>query len=172
MSKAIGYSLWLVPDTDSQAYLALSERIKDIALKYQTPLFEPHVTLLGGIQDLEKNVREKTQTLSKTLKPLEIQTCGIDSYETYFQALFLKVKKTPEIMQIYEESRQHFGLPEKEHFPHLSIAYGEFALNDIQSLQAALESIESVFFAKTIELWRTEGETKQWTKLETFFLEQ
>ena len=75
-------------------------------------------------------------------------------------------------MQIYEESRQHFGLPEKEHFPHLSIAYGEFALNDIQSLQAALESIESVFFAKTIELWRTEGETKQWTKLETFFLEQ
>lgn len=167
MSEAVGYSLWLVPEKDSQAYRLLSKYIQSLAVKHKSPLFEPHITLLGGIQDSEENIRKKTLKLLGVLTSLEIHTRDIGSCESYFQALFLKVALTKEILQTYEKSRQYFALPKKEYFPHLSIAYGEFSQDKTRLFRKSLTIPNFNFSVKTIELWRTEGSVDQWEKIET-----
>lgn len=92
MSKASGYSLWFVPDVESDVHRKLSGCIEEIAKSYRTPNFVPHVTLLGGVCGREKDIRAKTENLASFLIPYEIDLGEIGSNGTYFQILFLKVR--------------------------------------------------------------------------------
>jgi len=47
MSKAKGYSLWLMPT--EEVYDGLNTIISQLSRKYSTQYFKPHVTLIGEI---------------------------------------------------------------------------------------------------------------------------
>lgn len=47
MAAFSGYSLWLLPDEPS--IKQLSATIEEYAEKLDTPVFGPHMTLLGGV---------------------------------------------------------------------------------------------------------------------------
>lgn len=61
------YSLWLKPP-DGPTCSKLAQEIAAQAKEYSGPLFEPHVTLLGGIDGEEDAVLEKARSLAGKLK--------------------------------------------------------------------------------------------------------
>ena len=66
MSKAKGYSIWLMPE--GKHYRLLNNTIYEFSKKYSTPSFLPHVTLLGDVEGNESDISNKTTLLAQNLK--------------------------------------------------------------------------------------------------------
>lgn len=172
MPKTSGYSLWLVPDTKSEALRVLAQHIADIAKKHQTPNFVPHATLLGGVDGTEADMRAKTQELAEKLAPYDIRLCGVGSNGTYFQILFSKIDETVPVMHANVVAQQVFGVDKGVYFPHASLAYGDFSPEQISALKQQLTEGKPVsgmsFLVQEIELWRCKGEVQEWYKVAAF----
>ena len=173
MSKASGYSLWLVPDTKSEMYHALAQCIADIAKEYQTSNFVPHATLLGGVDGSEEGVRDTTRKLAEMIVPYEIELGEVGSNGIYFQILFSKVEQTETVMRANNVAQEVFVVDKGKYFPHASLAYGDFSPETVAALRQQLAVryppiAGKKFLVRDIELWRTEGVVKDWYKVATF----
>ena len=87
------YTLWLIPDNNT--YNKLSDLIVGLSSLHDTPQFEPHVTLLGGIVDPLDIAIEKTEKLAKQLAPISASLTRTEFLEidgpenaTYANGLF------------------------------------------------------------------------------------
>ncbi len=169
MSKTSGYSLWLTPDVASQEYRSLSANIAELAGVYGTPLFEPHVTLIGGIQGTEAEVRARTQELADRLSTFTVQLGAIGSRGSYHQSLFICADPSGELLRANAVARGIFSIDTGDYFPHVSLAYGDFSPEQLQSLRTRLASGSpipgTVFAVSGITLWRCDGEVREWKKV-------
>ncbi|HTL46895.1 MAG TPA: 2'-5' RNA ligase family protein [Verrucomicrobiae bacterium] len=124
MNRLRGYSLWLDPADPAQSFF--SGLIRSLSSAFQTPVFEPHVTLAGQILLPEKEVLSKAKALSAGLKPCELTFEGCETSAAYFKALFLA---RPQPMAWLRAARDMavklFQMPDASYDPHLSLAYGE-----------------------------------------------
>ena len=173
ISKASGYSLWLVPDTKSEVYRVLTQCIADIAKEHQTFNFVPHTTLLGGVVGFEEDIRNKTRKLAEMIAPYYIELGEVGSNGIYFQILFSKVEQTEMVMRANIVAQKVFAVEKGKYFPHASLAYGDFPSETIVILQQQIrERQHSItgkkFLVRDVELWRTEGEVKDWYKVAIF----
>ena len=62
------YSIWLMPPQDSGVAQRLKEEIRTLQQQASGAAFEPHVTLLGGLETTEANVLDATKTLAASLQ--------------------------------------------------------------------------------------------------------
>ena len=175
MSKATGYSLWLVPERKTETYRFLDQFIRDVAAQYQTPVFDPHATLLGGVDGDEKDMREKTQMLAEKLAPYEIQLGEVGSNGIYFQILFSRVEQTPSVLEANAVAQKVFGVDKGKYFPHLSLAYGDLSNEQVAALKQFIAQryppITGInFLVANVELWRSEGAVNKWHRVATFQL--
>ncbi len=174
MSKATGYSLWLVPERESATYCALAATIREIARQYGTPVFEPHITLIGGISGELEEVRQKTRRLAHMLSPYALQLGSIGSHGTYFQILFSRVTQSEDVKAAGQHARDLFEVEEGTYFPHCSFAYGNLSETDLKTLRESIEGeaalCNAAFTVQTVELWRTEGSVEEWHQVESFLL--
>lgn len=176
MPKTTGYSLWLVPDarlispdqkTDVEYNLRRS--MHELADEYKTPIFEPHVTLLGGIDGTVESVHQSVQKLAEKLSPFEVEFEKLGSRGTYFQYLFAEIKQTENIMRANAVAQEIFGL-KGTYFPHLSLIYSHFpgkkvSLAELVSRSEEVICVGAKFIAREIELWHTDGEPEDWYRV-------
>lgn len=172
MSKATGYSLWLVPERGTETYEVLDKLICDVASQYQTPIFAPHVTLLSGAEGNEQDIREKTQVLAEKLTPYEIKLGEVDSSATYFQILFSRIQETSAMMNANTVAQKVFGVDRGYYVPHLSLAYGDLSNEQVATLRQIIAQLNKLtgmhFRAQGVELWRTVGTVEEWCIVATF----
>jgi len=107
MSKAQGYSLWLIPT--GETYDRLNNIIVSLSKRYKTQYFEPHVTLVGGILGSEDDVISKTSQLTALLHPHMIELSRIDFLNEYFRCLFVKARETAYVMSANQLARGVYG---------------------------------------------------------------
>lgn len=172
MPKTSGYALCLVPERGTKTYEMLDKLIRDIATQYNTPVFDAHVTLLGGIEGDAQDIREKTRMLAASLEPFEIQPGGIGSNGIYFQVLFSRVEQTLPVMNANALAQKIFAVERGTYFPHLSLAYGDLSSDQVATLQEFVGQKISLtgmhFRAKGVELWHTEGSIEEWRNIAFF----
>ncbi len=126
------YALWLTPDKASNE--TLSALIKTLSNKFSSPVFEPHVTLLGKIRsinnsdsDLEKN----TLALAKQLTPIKVSSSRVDCEDTFYKSLFLEIDHSKALNQANRMAEKMFELDDDFQWkPHLSLLYGEQSKQD------------------------------------------
>jgi hypothetical protein len=97
------YALWVMPE--GEVFSLLEQTIRDFGERYSTPIFEPHVTLIGGISGSEEEVIAETFKLSKNLRPFTVTLGKIDSLDEYHRCLFLSVEETEAILGANLEAR-------------------------------------------------------------------
>jgi len=165
-----GYSIWL--GAKNRHNDAFSELINKFSRIFKSPIFEPHVTLLGDIKGNEKEILEKTKQLAEELHPYEIRTYEADHEPEYFRALFVHVKETPEVLRANKIAQKIFNT-HKEYIPHLSLAYctapektkDEFTNEIKESLRG-----NGHFTARKLSLYETNGNVSDWKLIKTFRL--
>ena len=60
------YSIWLVPDRGTDAYQQLDKVIGEYAQRFEdAPEFEPHITVVGGVEGDESVLEEGVQSLAE-----------------------------------------------------------------------------------------------------------
>ena len=107
MSNEQTYSLWLRPFGDIAH--SLRERIKKLSEKYNTPIFEPHVTLLGGLQHGETELTQLTDTLAGALHPFDVVLTRAGFGDTFYQSIFVHAQKTSELVDARSTAEKLFG---------------------------------------------------------------
>lgn len=174
MEQSATYSLWLEPTGDT-AY-KLQQRIKELSNKYDTPVFSPHVTLLGGLTASKTELVPLTDTLASSVAPFDLTLTKAGYLNTFYQSLFIHVEQNEGLTYLHKNACRLFDCPEeyeKEYMPHLSLLYGD--INQKQK-EKILNNIGREFYirftAKKVVLMHTDGKPEQWKKIHTAMFKQ
>lgn len=161
------YSLWLEPN--GEVAYKLQERIKKLSKKYETPLFVPHVTLLGGLQASETELISLTNTLASSLHVFDLKLTKAGYHDRFYQSLFIYIDKSNKLKEARNLACRLFDCngPE-EYSPHLSLLYGDLSQNEKERILNIMgREFHVSFSAKSIVLMQTEGTPDRWKKIHT-----
>lgn len=122
MQKLSGYSIWIIPQGNTKK--VLEKEVSRLVKEYGGPLFEPHMTLLGPIDEPEREVVKKTKKLAEKHEPFELEVGEIDYSTTYYQCVFARIKTNQHLIDFRMKAQEIF---DKEDFfmPHISLFYGD-----------------------------------------------
>ena len=157
-------SLWLKPA--GKAYDNLADLITNLSRKYSSPVFRPHVTLLDKLIGSEQDLLSRASALAAVVSPLRMHYAKIGYLDEYFKCLFIRVKKTHNLMQGHMRAREIFEWQsEAEYMPHLSLVYGNLPSMTKKEIVSDLRrNLRPIGFdVKTVQLVVTEGQPKEWT---------
>jgi 2'-5' RNA ligase len=150
----------------------LAGMILDLSRQYGTPVFEPHVTLVGGIAAPAREVTSKMRDLARRIPPFTVRLAAVDGLEEYFRCLFVRLAPTRPIMLANEAAREVFHLEGQPAFmPHLSLLYGSLPPSVKERIIASLgRRFELVFKVTCLHLYRTQGAPQTWRAVESWGL--
>lgn len=165
MKTTTGYSLWLMPSGKVKDFLF--DKIRKLSKEFFTPVFEPHVTLIGQINMLERDIIDKTAILAGSIHPFTVKLGSIDGHNEYFRCLFSKIEESAEIMQANQAARQVFNRQDDPSFmPHLSLLYGLISSDFKEEIVSEIEKGFSLAFEATaIHIVATIGAVSDWKKV-------
>ena len=171
--EAIGYSIWLEPEGNLKG--RLNKVIQTLAQENGTPVFEPHVTLIGGMEGSEADIKRNTESLALKMKPFSIELTGqIGCEETWQKAVFVCVRETDPVMEANRLARLEFNLPSGDIYkPHLTLMYSDSILMERRiAITRGLNRLDVTgqFDVSRIRLNRN-GKVEEWVKLAEFPLQ-
>lgn len=148
----------------------LTDLIARLSKTYSTPLFPPHVTLLGGLTDTEDNLLSLSRKLAARLRPFDIRLTRADYLDEFYRALFVRVSETQPLMSANLQARGLFGRDHDRKFmPHLSLLYGNLDVGLKEAiLTEAGRTFDRVFPVDRLFLHCTTGDTQDWYRLGEF----
>lgn len=166
------YALWLLPPPAERARFA--ELIRTLARQHGTPVFEPHITLLGGIDDAQPTAVAGSAALARRIAPLRIRLGGIGQRDSYFQCLFVHAIPDAALRQAHRLARQAFARREAGEFlPHLSLVYGILDQPQKAAIIAQLGGrLDGEFLVEELALvgYRQDDQPRDWRRIASFTL--
>lgn len=167
MSATSKYALWLRPFGDIA--FSLKQRIRKLSEAHGSPLFEPHVTLLGGLTNSEVELVQMTNTIAISLKPFDVVLTRAGCRDTYFQSLFVYVEPSKELMNARKTAERLFGYESDEKFePHLSLMYGNYPREQKERILNSMgREFHIRFPVDHLLLIQTGGDPSAWKKSHT-----
>ena len=155
-----------------EAYTKLKNLISQLSEKYSTPVFEPHVTLIGSVLGPEDEILSKTSKLASVIEPYRIKLRKIGYLDEYTKWLFIKAEKTDEVMNANLKARDIFNRQDdSEYMPHLSLMYSNLPLKIREEIITEIgEESNITFDVGAIHLFSTTGEPKEWYRVKEFAL--
>lgn len=165
MAEQDTYSLWFRPF--GEVGFELRQQIKELSRQYHSPMFYPHVTLLGGLTMHKTKLIQLTDTLAHSLAPFTIYLQKAATRSLYFQSLFVQVQKTESLRGAHNIAKELFGCQNKdEYFPHLSLMYGKQTTNEKQKLLNVMgRSFNMQFDVHNVLLVKTGGDVHEWENI-------
>lgn len=165
MTKSAKYSLWLEPSGDI-AY-KLQERIKKLSKEHETPVFSPHVTLLGTLYSSETELIPLANTLASSVAPFELKLTKAGYLDNFYRSLFIHVEENSTLTELRKNACRLFDCGnQEEYMPHLSLLYGALSPKEKEKI---LNMIGREFFiefpVKSMVLMRTDGQPSEWKKV-------
>lgn len=166
------YSVWLIPK--GKIYITLAKIISDLSNKHSSPLFKPHITLIGDIDTNETSARFTTAHLSTLIDPFKLRLRKMNYLNEKFRCLFLKVEKSSELIKAIKLAKSVFDIEDsQEPMPHLSLMYGYFDSNTKEKIISEYErEFDEEFEVDSIHLVRASSDIDpaDWQIIQEFYL--
>lgn len=119
------YHLWLKPSGKPSHQFA--QIIQELALKFQSPTFPPHITLLGNVEGSTADCVAKSTELAQRLSAFPIHVRQPAFGEDYFHCVSLVAEPTPPLVHAHMLARELFRQDGAAPYrPHLSLLYGTY----------------------------------------------
>jgi 2'-5' RNA ligase len=167
------YSVWLIPDRNSEAYRQLDDYISEYADEYEdAPEFEPHVTVLGGIKGDPNDITPKTRTLAAKYDPIDLQLTRVQCSTTTHQCVFALVEPTVHLLQLHDETAKSFDENPGMYVPHVSLLYSDMSIEDRVSIaeSTTAEAFPETATATTLAVVETDGPVAAWDSVDEYQL--
>jgi sulfur relay (sulfurtransferase) DsrC/TusE family protein len=112
-------SIWLMPSHDDEALLSLL--IRDLADRFGTPHFQPHVTLRGDTTTLTAQLAEAIAVAARQVAIFAEPISTVEITEAFFRAFYARFAVSPAL----ETLKRSLDPAEAGSFlPHISLLYG------------------------------------------------
>ena len=161
MDMIDSYYLWLMPQ--KEMYDEFQKIIQDLSETYGTPAFEPHVTLVSGLNGNDNAFVEKIDAFVRGKHKFSVTAKNIDYAHGFLTALFLNIQNNPAIDQINAQGCEHlkpFG--QDPYRPHLSLLYGDITSQEKKRIIADLNLAGKVITFDKIKLIKGHSDVEQW----------
>lgn len=159
------YSLWLIPGADTTAHRQLQTTITELTAEHEdAPIFEPHVTVIGGIDGERAALEETTRALAARIEPLKLTFEGVCWSTTRHRCVFLVVEPTLELVKLHRSAQEAVDGPSAAYHPHLSLVYSEMNFAERRDVAQSIDTaaLPSGFTCQTLELVDTTGPEPEW----------
>jgi 2'-5' RNA ligase len=118
------YLLWLLPSGAAERRIA--GWIDRLSRDPGGPRFDPHLTLLGGLEGAEVRFAAATWRLAAALRPITLRFLGAESGDSRYRCLYLRVDGGGALASARREAIRLFGRAREAAFqPHVSLLYGD-----------------------------------------------
>ena len=164
--NAQSYAIWLMPHGNDKHQL--KAKIQSLSSDFDGPLFEPHVTLVGGFLGEEKKLLKKTETISKIIAPFIIVFDGVAYFNEFFRSLFLKVKFSSQLGAARVLACTELEWKENKYLPHLSLIYGDYTVKQKGKMILSLDSVIDSFSVNNIYLAHNDEINLKWEVIREF----
>lgn len=122
------WSVWLEPCESDR--IQLQKLIRDFCARFNSPVFDPHLTLFGRVAKDPVATFPFFENFVKDFGPISLNVLGIKTGEPPWKSLYLQIGKNNELGQVQKEFDCY--LNDYRHYefdPHLSLAYGDLSIN-------------------------------------------
>lgn len=175
MSEQSKFSLWVTPKKDSDLYIKLQGLIADLGRRFQAPIFETHITLLGDIQATSEDIITQVNELATKISPYKVTLDFIDYTDNLYQSLVIRILASKEVIDANKKARDMFNRHEGTlYVPHISIIYKTAMDNETKKslikeigdqFKGAEFLVDSIVISEQtesgrIEDWKIAGEVK------------
>jgi hypothetical protein len=169
MNDQGSYGLWLVPT--GSAMEELKKVVVNLAAAHASPVFTPHVTLVGSLEGNESEVLTKVAHLAAETKPFTVETAAVDFSTTYFQCVFARIKTSVPLLELYQKTSSMFSNADVFYMPHLSLIYGDFTFEERAEIAQSID-LPTLSFQPQLVLNRSDAQTpvEDWEIVETWSL--
>lgn len=117
------HSIWLRPAHDDIVFL--EKIVRDLGERFNTPVFEPHATLVPDVKLSAEELLPQVVSLAIDRKPLELLIEDVTGSKAYFRSFYAALEKAPALMRLKQDSLEISDEASLQSFmPHVSLAYG------------------------------------------------
>jgi len=117
------HSIWLRPAHDDLKFLV--EIVRDLSQRFNSPVFEPHATLVPDMNCSAEELLPQVISLAIGRKPIDLLIEDVTGSEAYFRSFYAALEKTPPLMRLKQDSLEISSEASLQSFmPHISLAYG------------------------------------------------
>ena len=131
-------SYWLMPSAKDRDYLKAI--IMQLARDYDTPVFEPHMTLFSTEEKNLDKPKEIINNLSNSFSYCSLRTEKLDYSDSYTKTLYLNLEKTNELDLLFKRIKK-LSKPKQDYnlSPHISLLYLNTKLSKKKSIASKLK---------------------------------
>ncbi len=166
----------LVLALDDDAARTISGFIRMLSKKYGSPVFEPHVTLLGGISRERAGADALAECARRLAEcsTLPINFVGAGLSDLPLRPLFFYVARTRRLLHLRSRAEELLALPGpplSNYTAHLPLACGAYPRETLGEMLASISPLDFRELAATavaIEVWETGGMIDEWKRLAGF----
>ncbi len=158
------YCIWLTFN-----YSDLSEIIFRLAQKYNSPVFQPHCTLIGKTDAPLPIMKSALINLLSKHKLFEVHPAKICYSDYLYQALYIELKENQILTKWHKHICNLLTINRDiDYFPHISLMYNSVSLREKKIISGKIklesvykiQSIQIVDCGGTVDTWRTVFELK------------
>ena len=166
------YSLWLRP-----TQLQIDEFCKiisELAHRYRTTPFPPHITLLPRLILELKSVEQACEKIIEQIHSFEIPMQNITYTQEFYRNFFILAEPTFTLTMLHKDFKTELELETNEDFiPHVSLLYGDLDLNTKECLKEELkERYPKKFRCVRLDIYNSTGEIAEWSLVKSYKLHQ
>ncbi len=161
--RASQHSLWLVPAPPLAD--ELTSTIRELAGRYDSVAFTPHITLLGSLATDAARKPDLRRSLAGLPVPLQARFTAVTCGSEYFRRLYLAVALSDDIAAAHQLALQKlYGSHERPFQPHLSLLYADPGRKIDESLLRSIERryVNRVCPIEKLVLMSTAGPVASW----------
>lgn len=160
------FSFWLIPDND--LYKELKEVTQKYGKEYNSPVFEPHVSMHSSVASTDQKVVEDVRRAISAIKSFEVKLGDVEFSSTYFQCIFARIKTSAELLNTHLALKDSLSY-KKDHvfMPHAGLVYGDFDMQTREKIAKKINLKTTHFTARKLTIVRADSrDPKDWGILE------
>ncbi len=161
------FSLWLVPD--AKANDVLRDIIHRLSLEYQSPFFEPHITLASSSTHSYESMEAITKELATSWQPLELMLTEVTYTPTFYQSLMIRVPAKTGLLSVRKKVLKGLGVDNGHWIPHVSLLYKELEVEEKKNIINRIgDRFDLAFKPDKVYLMNTSGRPEKWSPMKLF----
>tara|TARA_B100000963_G_C22552758_1_gene637565 strand:- start:116 stop:628 length:513 start_codon:yes stop_codon:yes gene_type:complete len=170
MIKTInGHAIWgLFADEDMNCLKKIQSKVYK---KLRGPSFEIHLTLLSPYVKYDEKKIYQIEKICEKVKPIGIVPSGFAEGDTFFNSVFLEIKKTRDLLKFRENFLNLVNFKSSlEFFPHISLVYGNFPKKLRNQVIKELKTVNTKLNLDRICIVDICEDISSWKIIKTIFL--
>ncbi len=123
------FSLWLIPT--EPYYSKYQEIIAQLATEFNTPIFEPHITLFCGATSDINLAKQLIKAIFKEISLIRLDIKNLAYGASFYKTLFVELLPHSLLQQLYCEVKDKLDkMSSYQLQPHLSLLYKHLSLSE------------------------------------------